>query len=145
MKILLVNTLDGLKPMYDEDFNEKKKLKIGKAYEADIKLIRNYEFHKKYFSLLNIAWNYLNEKQQLFFNNNFNVFRKSIEIIAGHCEKIYNYTLKSWIDIPKSISFDSMDEAEFQELYNNVRDILLQTYLKHITEKQFNEILDNFG
>jgi hypothetical protein len=34
MKILLNNTLHGLIPVYDKDFDEKKKLKIGSIYEC---------------------------------------------------------------------------------------------------------------
>ena len=55
MKLLLKNTASGLVPIYDDDFDEKKKLKIGQVYEVSIKLVRNYEFHKKYFALIRIC------------------------------------------------------------------------------------------
>lgn len=55
MKIKLLNTSVGLKPLYDEDFEEKKKLKIGEVYEATIKRPRNLSFHRKYFGLINLA------------------------------------------------------------------------------------------
>ena len=45
MKLLLLNTTSGLKPMYDEDYEEKQKLKIGEVYQATIKTVRNYELH----------------------------------------------------------------------------------------------------
>ena len=53
MDIYLLNTASGLKPCMDEDYEQKKKLKIGKVYKAKITLARNYEFHKKYFALIN--------------------------------------------------------------------------------------------
>lgn len=52
MKLYLLNTREGLKPMYDEDYDEKKKLKIGEVYEAEIRQPRNLRFHRKYFALL---------------------------------------------------------------------------------------------
>lgn len=55
MKLLLLNTAQGLKPCYDEDFEERKKLKIGQEYMADVKVPRNLEFHKKYFALIKCA------------------------------------------------------------------------------------------
>lgn len=58
MKIKLLNTSVGLKPLFDEDFEEKKKLKIGEVYEATIKRPRNLSFHRKYFGLINLAWEY---------------------------------------------------------------------------------------
>ena len=34
MKLLLLNTREGLKPLTDDDYDEKKKLKIGEIYEV---------------------------------------------------------------------------------------------------------------
>ena len=34
MEIRLLNTPSGLKPLYDEDYDQKKKLKIGEIYKA---------------------------------------------------------------------------------------------------------------
>lgn len=55
MKLQLLNTTRGLVPLYDEDFEEKKKLKLGTEYTAEIKVSRNSKFHRKYFALLNAA------------------------------------------------------------------------------------------
>jgi hypothetical protein len=59
MKLFLQNTTHGLIPCYDADYDEKKKLKAGKVYKVEIKLARNYDFHKKYFALINCAWEYI--------------------------------------------------------------------------------------
>lgn len=88
MKIKLLNTPSGLKPMYDEDYEEKKKLKIGEVYEATIKRPRNLSFHKKYFALINLAWEYQNERAVEHFKHNIELFRKTIEVAAGWCDPI---------------------------------------------------------
>ena len=62
MKINLLNTAHGLVPMYDEDFNEKKKLAVGQVYVAEIRVPRNYQFLKKAFALMNTAWALLPER-----------------------------------------------------------------------------------
>ena len=49
MKIYLLNTASGLRPMDDNDYEAKQKLKIGEVYKAEIKKVRNYNFHKKIF------------------------------------------------------------------------------------------------
>ena len=141
MKLLLKNTASGLVPIYDDDFDEKKKLKIGQVYEVSIKLVRNYEFHKKYFALINYAWEYLTEPQMEFYKNK-EVFRKIIEVVAGHCEKWYSPALKDWVEIPKSISFDKMDNAEFQDLYARVLDVIIIS-LK-IDKEEFERNVANF-
>lgn len=144
MKIKLLNTVQGLKPLYDEDFDEKKKLKIGGIYEADVKKARNLQFHKKFFALINCAWEYQNEKVVEFFHHNKDAFRKTVEIAAGLYEPVYLIGKKEWSQAPKSIAFDKMDEAEFMDLYDNVKRVLFQTFLRHIDEEEFVKNLINF-
>ena len=144
MKLLLLNTREGLKPMYDEDYDEKKKLKIGESYEAEIRLPRNLRFHRKYFALLRCAWEYLNENQQSFFKDDLEVFRKSLEVTAGWCEPCFDLSAKSWLHIPKSISFEKMKEDEFNQLYNKVRDILFGVIIPNISKEEFERNLKNF-
>lgn len=144
MKLKLKNTASGLIPLYDEDFEEKRKLKIGKDYLAEVKLARNLKFHRKYFALINCAWEYQNEQIQAAFRGKKDIFRKSLEVTAGHCERIFNCKLNSWVDVPKSISFESMSEEEFSDLYERVKDVLWAAFLKGVTREEFEENLANF-
>lgn len=143
MKLNVYNTPHGLIPCYDEDFDEKKKLKIGAYYSVEVKLLRNYEFHKKYFALINLSWDYLTEKQQDFFKDK-DKFRKTIEMTAGYCDTIYSIKRKEWIDVPLSISFEKLDNAGFSELYERVKDVLFLTALKHVSFEEFQKNLANF-
>lgn len=144
MELYLLNTVEGLKPCNDDDYDSKRKLKIGQIYKAKIVLARNLDFHRKYFALINTAWAYQGEKREAFFHHDVNCFRKTVEIAAGCCEKIYSLSRKEWIEIPKSISFDKMDELEFRELYDRVKDVLFRTFLTHITEEEFMANLMNY-
>ena len=143
MKIYVKNTMSGLIPMTSEDYDLKKRLKIGEVYSVDIKLVRNYEFHKKYFALINCAWEFMTEKQQAFFKD-IEKFRKTIEVAAGHCEPFYSHERKEWFDIPKSIAFDKMDNSQFEDLYQRVLDVLFLTALKTISREEFEKNLINF-
>lgn len=144
MKINLQNTARGLIPLYDDDYEEKRKLKIGEVYTAEIRLARNYQFHRKYFALIHCAWEYQNEKVQEHFHNSKESFRKTVQIAAGHCDTYYSIARKGWIEESKSISFEKMEEAEFQELYNRVKDVLFTHFLKNISEAEFMKNLANF-
>lgn len=137
MKINLVVTEDGFVCATDKDKEEKKTLKRGTIVECTIKEYRNYKFHKKYFSLINCAWEYLNEEQQQFFYNSKDSFRKTVEISAGHCEPVYNRTRNEWIDMPKSVAFDKMTEAEFSQLYERVKDVLYSLFLTSVNREEF--------
>lgn len=144
MKINLVVTEFGFSCATDEDKEQKKSLKRGSIVECTIKEYRNYKFHRLYFCMINVAWEYLTEEQQAFFYNNKESFRKSVEIAAGHCEQVYNRTRNEWLDIPKSIAFDKMTEAEFHSLYERVRDVLYRLFIPEANKKDFEEELKYF-
>lgn len=144
MKIKLLNTASGLKPLYDEDYDQKKRLRIGETYEVTIRLARNLDFHRKYFALIHCAWEYQNERMTEYFKNNVDVFRKTVEIAAGWCEPVFSIEKKEWMEIPKSVAFDKMDNTEFSDLYDRVKDVLFKYFLKHITCEEFEKNLINF-
>jgi len=58
MEIYVKKQFGKLVPIYNSDAEALKdcKLKDGEVYRVDITKPRNYEFHKKYFSLLNLCF-----------------------------------------------------------------------------------------
>ena len=144
MKINLVCTSEGFKPASDEDYELKKTIKNGTVCECTIKEYRNYKFLRKYFSLINCAWEYLTEEQQRFFYDNKDSFRKTVEISAGHCEPVYNRTRNEWVDMPKSVAFDKMTESEFSALYERVKDVLYNMFLTNVNREEFENELRYF-
>lgn len=144
MRLNVMCTPQGLTPMYDADYDEKKKLKVGSVYSCEIRQMRNVQFHRKYFALIKTAWAYQSAAREEFFHHNEESFRKTIEIAAGYCDKVYSVTRGEWMDVPKSIAFDKMDETEFEELYERVKDVLFTMFLDNITEEEFMKKLVNF-
>lgn len=143
MKLNLLNTPSGLKPLYDEDYEEKRKLKLGVVYSAEIRIPRNYKFHKKFFALLNTAWAYLPERTQNGFRS-INGFRQYLTVAAGHYDTFFSPSRKEFVEIPKSISFGSMSEEEFEELYENVYRVIFSIIGKYVNEEDFKTNLANF-
>lgn len=111
MKFFVKKTSIGLIPVYNSDYEALKdcKLKSGETYEVEIKKKRNYEFHKKYFALLNLCY----ENQDKF--TNFDDLRYYITMKSGWVKRIN--TGKGIMLIPKSIKFSSMDNIEVEKLY----------------------------
>ena len=101
---------NALHPTHDSDRELVNKLKTGEAYKAKIVKPRNYEFHKKYFALLNLAFNNQDEF------DNFEKFRFIMTMKAGFFDAIK--TDKGVVYMPRSISFASMDDVEFERVYN---------------------------
>ena len=145
MKLLLQCTAVGLVPLYDSDFEEKRKLKTGQVYQAEIKVVRNLQFHRKMWSMLNTAWALLPEKTQNGFRS-FEGFRSYLLVSAGFYELYYSPRLKEYVEIPKSMSFASMDEAEFSDCYDRVKDVIWSILSSRvgITQEVFESYLANY-
>jgi len=118
MELFVINTLSGLQPMYDSDLEEKKKLKLNQEYRAVITAPRNIDFHKKFFALINLG--HQNTKLQL----PYDTYRSIMTMRAGFVN-IFE-TPKGILYLPKSISFASMNEIEFQDVYSRVLDQIIK-------------------
>lgn len=118
MKIFMKRTQMGLTPMYDSDHESLKKIAFGKEVVCDVKIPRNYEFHKKFMALLNLAF----QNQDRY--ENFEHLRYVYTLKAGFFEEIA--TDKGVVFKPKSISFAKMDELEFSDLYNRMVDVVIK-------------------
>lgn len=129
--------------MYDEDFDEKKKLTVGQAYECDVKVLRNVRFHRKAFALLNAAWSLMNEHQQAGWRSK-DGFRNYLTVAAGHYDVYFNHRLQTFVELPRSWSFDKMDEAEFSALYDRMKDVIFAVLGNRVTEEIFDKVLANF-
>ena len=143
MKLLVVNTPRGLIPYGDDDYEEKKKLKLGQTYSVEIKVARNLDFHRKYFALVAYAWEFLNEQETSKFKSKEN-FRKYLEMAAGHCDIIYHPRLQEFVEVPKSISFGSMDNTAFSELYERVKDVIFSIIGDRVSRDEFERLLIDF-
>lgn len=145
MKLKVICTPLGLQPLYEEDYDEKKRLKVGECYTAEIRLIRNLQFHKKAFSLLNTAWSLLPERTQNGFRT-IDAFRDTITVAAGFVDVFYDIRRGEYLERPKSWSFDSMDNAEFEGLYERMKDVIWGILSKRvgITQEMFERYLANY-
>jgi len=116
MKINLVKTSFGLKPISDEDIKRLKKIEEGEVVIAEYTRSRNYRFLKKYMALIQLMWE----------NDSLNLtrerYRKEMEIAAGYFEAYQGYDGDVRRE-PKSISFGKMEEEEFEQLFQDMLQI----------------------
>ena len=143
MKLTCINTVRGLVPVDDDSYEEKKRLKVGGVYECDVKIVRNYQFLKKAFALLNAAWELMDEGQQAAWRSKEG-FRYYLTVAAGHFDVYYNPRLGEFVEVPASWSFDKMDEATFGKLYDAMKDVVFYVLGDKVTEEIFNKVLANF-
>lgn len=138
----------GLEPLDTEAHKLMLDTPAGKSVAFD-KVIkpRNVQFHRKYFALLNFAFDNwqvgeLSGKQFKGVNpeKNFDRFRADLTILCGHYRQVIR-TDGSLVIEPKSISFANMDEEEFEELYNSTINIVLERILQNYDREQLDSVI----
>ena len=143
MKLLVLCTANGLIPLGDESYENKKRLHIGDTYEADVKIKRNYQFLKKAYALLNAAWSLMDERQVAGWRSKEG-FRAYLTVAAGYYSVYFNPRLQEFVEQPKSWAFDSMGEEEFSDLYDRMKDVIFAVLGDKINEETFERVLANF-
>lgn len=120
-------------------------MKLGVPYKCKITLPRNYKFLRKFFALVNFAYDHWDideieteagpvAKQKEF-------FRKQLIIKAGYFDQVFrldgSFTLEA-----KSISFASMSEEEFGKLYQATSQAILSEVLTNYTQDDLDRVVD---
>jgi len=72
---------------------------------------------------------------------NFDRFRKDIAILAGFYEATFRLNGDVRLEA-KSISFHSMSEDEFEELYTKTIDVIVKHVLNNYTDEMLRSVLE---
>ena len=119
------------------------KLKLGEVIKCKFKKSRNAKFHRKYFALLNLGFEYFEPSpieyrgQQVTPQKNFDEFRKWVAVQAGFYD-VVGYPDGTARVRAKSISFAKMDDLEFEGLYQKTITVLMDNALSAF--KSYEEI-----
>lgn len=121
------------------------KLKTGAGVTVEIKRHRNPAFHRKFFALLNIAYEHWEPVEATYkgqvVGKNFDQFRNDIVCLAGHFEMAVNLRGETRVTA-KSISFASMGQDEFETLYSSVVNVVLTKILTNYTRDDLDAVVE---
>jgi hypothetical protein len=101
-----------------------KSLKLGEGMWIEVKRQRNVRFHRRFFALLNMAFDLWEPAGSKTFNGrpvekHFERFREEVLVLAGHYD--VSYGLDGSVRFTaRSISFGKCDEHEFNDVYRSV-------------------------
>ena len=137
MKIKLIKRNGYLLPLTEEDQENIDKLKSGEIYEVDIKKKRAIGLFRKWWALLDIAYNVWEpgeiNSQYGTPQKTMQAFREWITIKAGFYD-VYSWPNGKIRIEAKSVAFGNMSEEDFKQLYSNTIDICLQDILHNYTK-----------
>jgi hypothetical protein len=146
MEVLLKKTLGGaLVPLDEGQEDLLKKFGVDSLLRCEIKQVRNPRFHRKFFALLNVGYEAWEPPMQEYkgyeVQKEFEHFREDVTIAAGFY--VVTTNLHGTVRLrAKSISFAKMDEDEFERLYNNVANVLLQSVLTRYSRRDLDAVVN---
>jgi hypothetical protein len=144
---LMTRTPKGLVPADIDSAEAIGKVKVGAVIRVKFSRVRNYVYHQKFFVMAKFAFDHWEpgelpspKWEGVMPEKNFDRFRKDLIIQAGYYEATYRLDKSTRIEA-KSISFGSMDQEEFEELYSSVVDVVLKHVLKNYTEEELERVV----
>ena len=147
MEVRLIKEAGALQPYDTESEEWLNSEPPGQYFNASITTPRNYKFHKKFFALLNLAFNHWNPEPVMTRHGQAqkcrDQFREDLIILSGH------YVITRRLDgteriRAKSIKFSNMDEEEFTVLYDSIVTVIIQKILIGWTVEEIQESVGNF-
>lgn len=144
--IVLTKAAGGaLIPLDQQAIDFLAKLKLGAGVTVDIKRHRNPGFHKKYFALLNLAFDAWEPAAATYkgeaVGKNFDQFRNDVTVLAGHYEMAVNLRGETRLTA-KSISFGAMSQDDFESLYSATVNVILAKILTSYTRDDLDNVVD---
>ena len=143
--IVLTKAAGGaLVPIDQQAIDFLSKLKTGAGVTVEIKRHRNPAHHRKFFALLNLAYDAWEPTEATYkgevVGKNFVQFRNDITVMAGHYERAIN--LRGEVRLTaKSISFASMEQDEFDALYSATVNVILAKILTNYTRDDIDNVV----
>jgi hypothetical protein len=143
----LLKTAQGaFVPLAEEDADAAKRFKVGSVTRMELRLMRNSQFHRKFFALIKIAFDLwaetmpAQEYHGLPVTPDFDRFRRDVIIMAGFFRPVWNAKGELRVEA-ESISFSNMTEERFEQLYSAVINVILHKILpgKGLTEQGLRE------
>lgn len=144
MDIFCKVTPHGLVPLYDSDYDLKKRLRVGSVVKCKVSNPRNYEHHKKFFALVRLTFDNLPSNLAEYFkvHNEEDMLRR-FKRDLGYFKTSLNERGEKEIEY-QSISFSAMEQHEFERFYNQCIDLVLYKYLKGIDKEDLITEIENF-
>lgn len=148
MEVYLTKSQSGFVPADIPSQEWANKIKHGEVIHADFKRVRNYQFLRKWFALLNVGFDNWEpgeiDSKYGVPEKNFERFRADIVILCGYYDNVVRLDGSVRIE-PRSVSFSRMTEEEFSELYNKTINVLLKhVYDANMTAKALDNIVNAY-
>jgi len=151
-EILLVKTVTGVRGWSEEDERHWQKFKTwlktlepGEFASFSWTRPRNYKFLQKFFVMVKVGFDAWEPRRKTWrrlpVQKNFERFRKDVTIAAGFYDIVATQAGGVKFEA-HSIAFASMEEEDFEKVYNAVADVLLQRVLHNYKRADLDRVVE---
>lgn len=149
MEVLMSRTPSGaLIPISDEEADKLTRFKTGDTIKGNFTVMRNSQFHRKAFSLLQLCYERFcdnieaTEYKGQLAKPCFETYREQFIILSGHYEVTFDIKGKVRLKA-KSLSFANCSQEEFEVIYSDLINCALKhVYGKDMSEQQLRELVE---
>lgn len=131
-KLFITKTVTGINYGNEETRDYFSRIDVNDGVVGNFKKPRNYEHHKKFFALINFAHSNRPESfDETYGDCDLDAFRSLVIVMAGYYDISVSITWDDLLTVtkqPKSISFESMGQDAFNELYEKVAYVLMNVF-----------------
>lgn len=125
-RFLARKELSGLSAVDTAGEEALRKLKFGDVVSVEVKKPRNGKHHRLYWALISKVW----ENQERY--ETPELLHTAIKLAAGHYD-VLQMPSGAEYRIPKSTSFEDMDQVEFSAYYDRVCDLIARHFLPGVS------------
>ena len=145
MKIHFRKEFGGvLVPASDREEERMKRFKNGEIYPVEIVHSRNALFHGKIFAFMNYCYEYWTDDNQYRPDDaSFDTMREHMTILAGWYTVSYDLS-GNQIFKAKSWSYSSMEQEDFENLYQALIQVAMDKIFYNCEEDQYDRLLSFF-
>jgi len=149
MEVLLTRAPNGaLIPINDEEAGKMDRFKMGDTIRGEFKVMRNGQFHRKAFSLLQLCYERFcdnldaAEYKGIQAAPDFESWRCQFVVLAGHYDVTFD--IRGRIKLKaKSLSFANCDQVQFEKIYSSLIDCALKhTYHGDMDEQDLRNLVE---
>lgn len=149
MEVLMTRAPNGaLIPVSDEEADKLVRFKVGDTIRGEFKVMRNGQFHRKAFSLLQLCYEkFCGNIEPAEYKGEvakpcFETWREQFIILSGHYDVTFDIKGKIRLKA-KSLSFSSCDQEQFEKIYSDLINCALKhTYNKTMTERELRDLVE---
>lgn len=135
-QILMAKLEDGLHPVDEAGVEAMRSIPEGGYVTIKFWVPRNIRMHRLFFAMIKLVFEHQPEPKMYATERGL---REALLLAAGHSHEVINLEHGTVHIIPNSIAYGAMDQIEFRQLFESVKNIILEKILPRVRSRDLDQ------